>query len=117
MEPIKWVRSEGDITYLDLKANWVAPDRIQYKPYGPSISMQGILVRVTIPTSQVVEVIDDPVVGQTVVLSPEGLASIADSIANAFEDMHKRHQGIPTSDYDKSVATYVNQALSKSRGE
>lgn len=61
----------------------LAPDRIQYKPYGLGYTCGHVYVEVSVPMSEVKHYFT----GQDViVLTPRGAAMIADQLASALEE-------------------------------
>lgn len=83
-----WITVLEDTVILDLGVNYIGGDRTQYKPYSPGYDTHGILVRVSVPRSLVWEIKEAPY--QSIVLSPEALAIIADQLASPFDVMHRK---------------------------
>jgi len=74
---------------LRLPVQQMMPDRTQYKPYSVMYG-GGLYVEVTVTLAEVVEF--DSVY---VVLTPEGIAHVADQLATALDTMHDEFRNKP----------------------
>jgi len=83
------VSQDGHNYVIRIPVQQLAPDRTQYKPYSV-IYGAGLWVEVTVTSSEVVEFQDT-----YVVLTPKGIAHVADQLASALDEMHDEFRGRP----------------------
>lgn len=82
---------EGDLLALYISVRSLAPDRTQYKPYSPFYFLNGVLVKVTVTLTEVIKFGEGD--QKFVILTPKGLAMIADQLSTAFDRMHDNFRG------------------------
>ena len=73
---------------MNLRLQEVAPDRIQYKPYGISYYCYDIYVQVIVPKEEVVK-LDTTYI----ILTPRGVALVADQLSSALEENYNEWRG------------------------
>lgn len=88
----------GDNLLINFQLEQVAPDRVQYKPYGLSWSGYHVYVQVSVPKEEVVQLTEgsdkpNSVTSACVVLTPKGAAMVADQLATAIDDIHNTARG------------------------
>jgi len=88
IQPSHIFMDPDNIIHIRMIPTQLAPDRTQYKPYSPLFMFPyNVAVEVTIPLKDkyIVDIATD---ASFVVLTPDGIAYIADQLATALDKMH-----------------------------
>jgi hypothetical protein len=86
-EPDKFI-VQGNTVAMNISMQKIAPDRVQYKPYGLEYYPGDIWVQVIVPKVEVVEITTE-----YIILTPRGAAIVADTLASEIEAIHNEWKG------------------------
>jgi hypothetical protein len=86
-EPDKFI-VQGNTVAMNINMSKLNPDRVQFKPYGLEYYAGDIWVQVIVPEKEVVELTTE-----YIILTPTGIALVADQLSSALEDNYNEWRG------------------------